>query len=532
MTHRTVIDVCLPLTFLIFLFACGDDNPPVDIFSPSDDVVAASETPSPTVLPSPVVTASNFAIGSSLGWDGRVSLEERILRADVIVKARLQSSKGIVELVRASRSELKYGGLIEFTFTVHEYIQGSGPTTITVVAPESGLFDTQQEAEDFHLPKVLYRHNPRWDDRNAILFLEHSSYIVPSTDRAERFFLANLGPSDAIIHEDSYSVASLTEKLWLPAVMWPDGSGPGEETFLLDAPFHDPRAIVLNAPISEEEAPKITLSEFKSKVAALQAELNAGTTDEYKLCVYEKYSRQRYYLHRLEWMPSISPGWTYKGTGLGPSPSSRFASGQPAGTIVQENANPNYDPQPGRIDRNWIDSHDADLFYVRSPDTEHRITAVRPLPKGEYKFFFNGQVGRALLCDGYADRYLITVTVTATENTRHEMFFDPVIVGSAVSANASNGVLEPASFSDANGGSATIHRISYDSGAVTMTISPVKALAGHILDFIALDGSVSLSLNIDEATLDPNNHTLIWPIFEQPWHHGDKLMLRISKPAP
>ncbi len=49
------------------------------------------------------------------------------------------------------------------------------------------------------------------------------------------------------------------------------------------------------------------------------------------------------------------------------------------------------------------------------------------------------------------------------------------------------------------------------------------------MDFIELDGSVPLSLNIDDATIDAANHTLSWTVSEQPWHDGDKLMLRIRE---
>ena len=54
----------------------------------------------------------------------------------------------------------------------------------------------------------------------------------------------------------------------------------------------------------------------------------------------------------------------------------------------------------------------------------------------------------------------------------------------------------------------------------------------RFLDFIALDGSISLSLNADDATLDPDNNTLTWSVSDQPWHPGDKLMLRISQANP
>ena len=57
---------------------------------------------------------------------------------------------------------------------------------------------------------------------------------------------------------------------------------------------------------------------------------------------------------------------------------------------------------------------------------------------------------------------------------------------------------------------------------------------GHRLDFIELDGAVSLSLVVDEATVNPSTGsgqagTLSWTVAEQPWHDGDLLMLRIYR---
>ena len=44
------------------------------------------------------------------------------------------------------------------------------------------------------------------------------------------------------------------------------------------------------------------------------------------------------------------------------------------------------------------------------------------------------------------ERLEVLVTVTAPAGTVHEAFFDPVVIGSGVGADASNGVLEPKAF--------------------------------------------------------------------------------------
>ena len=127
------------------------------------------------------------------------------------------------------------------------------------------------------------------------------------------------------------------------------------------------------------------------------------------------------------------------------------------------------------------------------------------------------------------------VVVTAPEGALHELFFDPVTLtqgqsGPAAATDTSNGVLKPATFTDANGASATIQSIEWqEAGTVKMTLSPHTALSGHILDIIELDGTVSLSLKVADATVDSANDTLSWSVPSQPWHDGDKLMVRIRE---
>ena len=109
------------------------------------------------------------------------------------------------------------------------------------------------------------------------------------------------------------------------------------------------------------------------------------------------------------------------------------------------------------------------------------------------------------------------MTVNAPEGTLHEAFFDPVTDGTAVAADDSNGVLKPAAFTDANGASATLERIAWEpevgeSGTVKLQVNPPTGLTGQEVNFIALDGSVSLSLQVANATVDAANRTLSWAV--------------------
>ena len=118
--------------------------------------------------------------------------------------------------------------------------------------------------------------------------------------------------------------------------------------------------------------------------------------------------------------------------------------------------------------------------------------------------------------------------------TLHEAFFDPVTVGTTVAADGSNGVLKPASFTYANGASATLERIAWEpgageSGTVTLQVNPATGLTDHEVGFIALDGSIALSLQVADAVVDAANNTLSWTVGSQPWKSGDLLMLRIRE---
>ena len=94
-------------------------------------------------------------------------------------------------------------------------------------------------------------------------------------------------------------------------------------------------------------------------------------------------------------------------------------------------------------------------------------------------------------------------------------------------------MLKPAAFT-VGGASATITSLKWESGAVTMELNPSASLAGHAIDFIALDGSVSTTLSFDEAT-QGGGGSLTWRVPNRPWSAGDLLMLRVhsvQSPGP
>ena len=62
------------------------------------------------------------------------------------------------------------------------------------------------------------------------------------------------------------------------------------------------------------------------------------------------------------------------------------------------------------------------------------------------------------------------------------------------------------------------------------------AITGHGLEFLALDGTVRLSLDPEEA-VGQLDGTLAWDLTDAPWLAGEQLMVRVrrlppSAPAP
>ena len=206
--------------------------------------------------------------------------------------------------------------------------------------------------------------------------------------------------------------------------------------------------------------------------------------------------RETYYLERKhQYLREIYPDRVNTGSNISPPHTHQFSSGLAGGTVGYEI--PEGDPiTPSVPFEVWLDGGDASLFSVATPSQDYRVTTTRPLPGRAYNFHFNHRGPYFSRCDGDTIRYEWTVTVNAPAGTLHEAFFDPVTVGTAVAADTTNGVLKPATFTDANGASATLERIAWEpevgeSGTVKLQVNPPTGLTDQEVNFIALDGSVS-----------------------------------------
>ena len=468
-------------------------------------------------------------------------LEEQILDAAVIARVRLGSvsaapaqrgdkgikcnfhyaygwlAQSIIAGVGAQRDNdgegRYYNNGIVYTFDVIEYLKGEGDGELVVLEPGfirgpvvcRERFDTDEAALEA-AALAVERRDTRWEDREAIIFVQANFY--PNQDAAKDSY-----PYEFMLADPDSQSATVTDEAWLPAAEAGGGTpvlgqAAGAMRFLSATP---------DSKVAEAAAPR-TLAELRTLVAEAVENYRTGSAEHgeeaYRWCLREKY--------RLEG----GARWGEPGVG-GPRLLVRgFNSGAPAGTRIK-----NWRSRP----QEYMSGKDAYLFSNQPTP----FFTTRPIPQGEYRFYhiwFDPNTlaicgGPDELPESLRESREFLVHVTAPKGVLHEAFFDPVASGDAVGAGGADGVLKPASFT-LNGSQTTMRRIEWESGRVVMRLEPDdNALADHHVDFIALDGSVALRLDFDDAAQVTNGGApaLAWGVCNQPWSDGDLLMLRIRE---
>ena len=585
MTHRTVICVLLVAVVGVAL-ACGRvtegdpipqaqevrapevetpdeaakqyEAPPVTPATPEPSKVKEAE---PTQPDEPELVTTTFPpLGMHFSvpiYYGPATMERRIVDADIIAIVSLASSTTAVE-THTYEGQAGYVGALKFTFTVEELIKspaGSSPTQIVAMVGSLQAYaersDAQAEAE-----KMASERDTQWDDRQAIVFLASHSLEFPGTSSDDLYFMSFVDYTYGL--GDSYSIASIRNQLWLPEARTggSDGGGaaartPRQRRFLTGVPQQVPDTSPRAATVSTQtETPSIALTDFKATVSRIEAEL-AGQSEAYQDCVRKNYERlQKVALWAARGDDFMSPE-TF---------TAEIGSGEKAGTEIIYNTRKIILGPNGWESRTELLGEDAVLFRIGETTKSDIATVgalnsirakkqgiertwhvqpmetVRPLPSRFYSFTWKYHRATYVLCapDVFYN-HTVNVNVNAPLGVLHEALFDPVTLRQAqgrlpdVGADSSNGKLEPAAFTDANGASATIQRIEWAAGTVKLEVTPNGALADHMLDFIELDGTVSLSLDVVDATVDSANDTLSWSVASQPWEDGDKLMVRIRE---
>ena len=422
--------------------------------------------------------------------DGLVSLEEMVLLADVIAVVELEGvSRGVVRWKRGG-VDLGYGKTLEYQFGVEQYLKGAGGDEVTgIVVSREFPYKTAAGAalmgED---PDKNRKTN--WDDRRAVVFLIGDGKDPDLNWKQDRY---RLGASD---ERDLYSVANHVYRAWLPAV----AGGGDTQTFLLESDLNNSNPAT------------ITLDDLKQQIELLNA-ATAGQTERYMDCVFEQYSWHRKVSH---WGSGGEYWYSRSDVEIasGLPADSHIFTGPIAGYVVQSRAEQPLGP--GEFDLYVLAGRDAGLFTGTPPGF---IAVARPLPEGEYKTYHAFlSYGMGAGCGGSVpniemQRQELFVAVTAPEGTVQEAFFDPVADGDNLTG-ATRG--------------SPIGRIMWKptrSDGGTLTAASTTDLAKHRLDFIALDGTTSLSLDASDATA--TSGAVTWQLKEPPFAAGDELMLRV-----
>ena len=556
--------LCGVLLTAFMFWSCGGDGPASSLPSP-----VTVETEKQTQDQQEEEEIQRHVQVLPPGYWGHATLEERISVADVIARVRMLSveASSVRFDTLANRdggttpaSSQPYSPVLKFTFDVVEYLKSgdSPPTRINAMVGSFQTFDTASDAED-EANGMLTRRNARWDSHEAIIFLTNESTSYPATASDDLYFMSLLDGVDPERLGDVYSIASRRNRIWLPATSPANAQVAGELRFYLEEPEaseSQPSASgrsAQGAAQTQSTTMSIGMSELKTKVTEVDDMIVDGSR-KHELCVIAKFYLMRFWAHRRSegHVPKVEVEKSL-------AKSATIQSGQPAGTEVLDFLMDNKisDDWQGR---SWLEGEGADLFNkgevtqiwnktasvgnsffakggklsIEVQNIKRLLETVRPIPKGAYNLRWKSQAALFVPCN-YEEAiydYSMRIKVVGSQGTLHEAFFDPVTDGSAVAADSSNGILKPASFTDANSASASLQRIEWASDTVKVKVSPHTGLAGQTVDFIELDGSVSLSLNIDDATVDAANNTLSWTVAEQPWYGGDKLMLRIHKALP
>ena len=507
------------LTFLLviaFVAACSDAQ---------ERISSTTEPDSGSELdPVPTAGIPSGAIGhAAFRFNKPPSLDWQILDSTAIVVASHVSTTAAVETVPTDPP--LYRPMHILKFRASEYLKGTGPNDITIEVTDTTPYmpggrqkeyATREEAVAV-ATALIASHNSKWDSRSAVLFLSgpYSSVATqPESDSGASgasstttvFTLTNNHRTAQDTFK--YTVDSLSRG-WLPANSdtTSGATGTSGSEYLTNI----------------EPSTSVSLADLRGRVTVLQTELNAGDgSDEYVGCVHGKYKRP----------------WHFESNEELQVHRASLPSGAAADTEFHKDLHLYGDLATS--DFTWYFTGErASLFKIAVVDDDaidgsgfhYSYRTNRPLVADDYELRVFSQVDSQKICNHRLDwddagYYTWLVTVTAPAGTLHEAFFDPVTVGTAVGADATNGVLKPTAFTV--GETATAMTIlKWENNQAVLSLSSHVSLAHYALDFIELDGSASLTLKTNDATVDSAAGTHTWSVTTQPWHNGDKLMLRI-----
>ena len=139
-------------------------------------------------------------LGAAPYYPGPVSLEERILEADVIARVKLLSvSQGIEALTYTGAEDndwvdATYVASMEFHFEVIEYLKGNGGVEFVGIVYGNEPYESRIGALAFG-ENLAETRDTFWDDREAIVFLSKGKGVMSTVAERDRYVLGQCGRS-------------------------------------------------------------------------------------------------------------------------------------------------------------------------------------------------------------------------------------------------------------------------------------------------------------------------------------------------
>ena len=164
------------------------------------------------------------------------SLLFTIYSADVVAHVKLKSVRDEVQYIDESPDYWR--AVIWYEFEALEYLKGSGGGRIWGLALGAGQAQSEEAAHEL-AARYIQRIDPLHTGE-AVVFLNESSQLLPSTQEKDHYYLGGFGhdwlsDSEALNPFESYSVAG--SRRWLPLAASDGVSGTGEEAqFMLRHP--------------------------------------------------------------------------------------------------------------------------------------------------------------------------------------------------------------------------------------------------------------------------------------------------------
>ena len=461
----------------------------------------------------------------------------RVINSDAIVRARKPVVSGELRAVPSEDAGVAptCRPVVIFQFPVIEYITGSGGDELTVEWQFAGVWPlegrhtylTREDAQNA-LDGTIANRDVTLETRDAVIFLQTAQPQQPPASASSPTATAY---NFTLINSNGYTL-NHTSRPWLPLA---DAAAAAATAQTDD----DLMYLLGPDPDEETDSPStISLAELRKSVDAVAALLKQGEgIQDYKTCIRWRLSDENRFARNP---PELQEPFTDEiSSGLIqriPLPYERGGSQMSLGLVNWYAAGPDAEyfqiqvtdqrPYP------YMSINDIDLAPVIYGQ---RYATTRPLPMGVYRFVprhhdrDEWRICRPIPVDDWIPW---EVTAVPPVGTLHEAFFDPVADGAAIAAGGPLGALNPATFTTAGGAETTIRRIEWSPNKATITLAnPPASLAGHHAEFIAIDGSVALRLDFDDAAFAAaaDALALTWQICAQPWQPGDLLMLRITK---